>query len=188
MKDVLKYQSFLEDKIPGGLSDGKTLPDIKKKHNLPIEDQTIDTQLEKGISVEMEHTDDQSIAREIATDHLMEDPKYYDKLEQIENTQESIDNILSYSQFFEKKKSYSDTRGGLDKWFKEKWVDISKTNPDGSHPPCGRDDTSKGGYPKCRKVRVAAKMTKKQKKASVARKRRVEKEGKKGHRTPNYSR
>ena len=34
MKDVLKYQSFLEDKIPGGLSDGKTLPDIKKKHNL----------------------------------------------------------------------------------------------------------------------------------------------------------
>jgi hypothetical protein len=31
-------------------------------------------------------------------------------------------------------------------------------------------------------------MTKKQKKASVARKRKVEKEGKKGPRTPNYSR
>ena len=78
--------------------------------------------------------------------------------------------------------------GGLRKWFKEKWVDISKTNADGSHPPCGRSDTSKGGYPKCRKVRVAARMTKKQKKASVARKRKVEKEGSKGSgRTPNYA-
>ena len=187
MKDILKYRSFLENKIPGGLSHDKTLADIKKKHNLSSEDQSIDTQLEKGISVEMEHTDDRSIAREIAMDHLMEDPNYYDKLEQIENTQESIDNILSYSQFFEKKRSYSGTHGGLDKWFKEKWVDISKTNPDGSHPPCGRDDASKGGYPKCRKVRVAAKMTKKQKRASVSRKRKVEREGKKGPRTPNYS-
>jgi hypothetical protein len=90
-------------------------------------------------------------------------------------------------EFNEGKKPYSDTHGGLDKWFKEKWVDISKTNPDGSHPPCGRDDASKGGYPKCRKVKVAARMTKKQKKASVSRKRKVEKEGKKGPRTPNYS-
>jgi len=86
------------------------------------------------------------------------------------------------------KKPYADTKGGLDKWFKEKWVDISKTNPDGSHPPCGRDDASKGGYPKCRKVRVAAKMTKKAKKASVARKRTAEKKGSKGSgRKPNYS-
>ena len=88
----------------------------------------------------------------------------------------------------EKKKAYSGTKGGLDKWFKEKWVDISKTNADGSHPPCGRDDADKGSYPKCRKVRVAAKMSKKSKKASVARKRNAESEGKKGeHRTPNYS-
>jgi hypothetical protein len=80
------------------------------------------------------------------------------------------------------------TKGGLDKWFKEKWVDISKTNKDGSHPPCGRSDTTKGGYPKCRKSRVAAKMSKGQKKASVARKRKVEKEGSKSSgRTPNYS-
>ena len=38
----------------------------------------------------------------------------------------------------EDKKSYSGSHGGLDRWFKEKWVDISKTNKDGSHPPCGR--------------------------------------------------
>jgi hypothetical protein len=32
----------------------------------------------------MEHTTDPEIAKEIATDHLMEDPNYYDKLEKIE--------------------------------------------------------------------------------------------------------
>ena len=96
-----------------------------------------------------------------------------------------MEHILLFEDFIlEEKKA----KGGLDKWFKEKWVDISKTNADGSHPPCGRSDTSKGGYPKCRKVRVAARMTKKQKKASVARKRKVEKEGSKGSgRKPNYA-
>lgn len=100
-----------------------------------------------------------------------------------------MQHLLEFNEFIEeKKKAYSDTKGGLDKWFKEKWVDISKTNPDGSHPPCGRDDADKGGYPKCRKVRVAAKMTDKQKKASVARKRRAESKGSKGSdRKPNYS-
>jgi len=92
-----------------------------------------------------------------------------------------------YEELIEEKKK-SATKGGLDKWFKEKWVDISKTNSDGSHPPCGRDDADKGGYPKCRKVRVAAKMSKKSKKSSVSRKRKSESEGKKGSgRKPNYS-
>jgi len=78
--------------------------------------------------------------------------------------------------------------GGLDKWFKEKWVDISKTNKDGSHPPCGREDASKGGYPKCRKVKVASKMSDKKKKNSVQRKRKAESEGTKGkNRKPNFS-
>ena len=96
-----------------------------------------------------------------------------------------IEHLLLFEQFILEEKK---PKGGLDKWFKEKWVDISKTNPDGSHPPCGRSDTSKGGYPKCRKVRVAAKMTNKQKKASVARKRKVEKTGSKGSgRKPNYA-
>lgn len=100
------------------------------------------------------------------------------------------DQVLYFDEFLfeEEKKSYKGSHGGLDKWFKEKWVDISKTNPDGSHPPCGRSDTSKGGYPKCRKVRVAAKMSKKQKRAAVARKRKAERTGSKGSgRKPNYS-
>ncbi len=101
-----------------------------------------------------------------------------------------MSSLLGFSEYLlEKKKAYVGSHSGLDKWFKEKWVDISKTLPDGSHPPCGRDDADKGSYPKCRKVRVAAKMTKSQKKASVARKRRAEKTGRKGtNRKPNFSR
>lgn len=37
-------------------------------------------QLSIGIQVEMEHTNDPNVAREIATDHLTEDPEYYTKL------------------------------------------------------------------------------------------------------------
>lgn len=33
----------------------------------------------------MEHTGSKSIAKEIAMDHLFEDPKYYTKLKQVEN-------------------------------------------------------------------------------------------------------
>lgn len=84
--------------------------------------------------------------------------------------------------------NFNENHGGLDKWFKEKWVDISKTNKDGSHPPCGRDDADKGSYPKCRKVRVASKMSDKEKKNSVKRKRKAEKEGNNDEkRKPNYS-
>ena len=96
-----------------------------------------------------------------------------------------MEHLLLFEQFILEEKK---PKGGLDKWFKEKWVDISKTNADGSHPPCGRDDADKGSYPKCRKVRVAARMTDKEKKASTRRKRKVEKEGSKGSgRKPNYA-
>jgi hypothetical protein len=41
----------------------------------------------------------------------------------------------------------------LRKWFKEEWVDLSKPiRKDGKivgYEKCGRNDTSKGGYPKC---------------------------------------
>jgi hypothetical protein len=40
----------------------------------------------------------------------------------------------------------------LRRWFKEKWVDVSRKDKDGKHPPCGRDEakTDSKGYPKCR--------------------------------------
>ena len=39
-------------------------------------------QLKEGTAVEMEHTDDEKIARKIAMDHLAENPEYYQKLKQ----------------------------------------------------------------------------------------------------------
>jgi hypothetical protein len=43
-------------------------------------------ELTMGISVEMEHTDDQEIAKQIAKDHLDEDKAYYSKLKKMEST------------------------------------------------------------------------------------------------------
>ena len=54
------------------------------------------------------------------------------------------------------------------------WVDICR-KVDGKHPPCGRSDTSKGSYPKCRAAGVAGKMSDSAKKAACQQKRRAEK-------------
>ena len=45
----------------------------------------------------------------------------------------------------------------LNRWFKEKWVDISRKDKSGKHPECGRDDADKGAYPKCRPSKKVSK-------------------------------
>ena len=69
----------------------------------------------------------------------------------------------------------------LNRWFKEKWVDVSRKDKDGKHPPCGRSEakTSSKGYPKCRpSVKVSSEtpktsgsMSAGQKRAATKRKR-----------------
>jgi hypothetical protein len=54
------------------------------------------------------------------------------------------------------------------------WVNICR-KVDGKHPPCGRHDTSKGSYPKCRAAGVAGKMSDSQKRAACVQKRAAEK-------------
>jgi hypothetical protein len=62
------------DRMKGGLADKRKPSDFDQK------------QLRKGIRVEREHTgDNTNLATEIAMDHLTEDPRYYDKLERIED-------------------------------------------------------------------------------------------------------
>jgi hypothetical protein len=56
--------------------------EIAKKHDVSLEQ--IQSQLKKGIKIEYEHTKCEKKAREIALDHLLELPDYYDKLEKIE--------------------------------------------------------------------------------------------------------
>jgi len=70
------------DNIPGGLAKGMTLSDIAKHHNISL--QTLKNEFIKGYAVEREHTTDTNIAKEIALDHLYEDPNYYSKLSKIE--------------------------------------------------------------------------------------------------------
>lgn len=58
-------------------------PEVIAKHH-GVELSQILSQLDKGIKVEQEHTSNLAIAREIALDHLMEFPDYYDRLEKAE--------------------------------------------------------------------------------------------------------
>lgn len=66
------------------LSEGLTIEDIAKKHNVSIKQ--IKMQIAKGIEVEYEHTDDPIEAKKIAMDHLTEIPDYYDRLEEMEKS------------------------------------------------------------------------------------------------------
>lgn len=59
---------------------------LAKKHGVSIEG--IHAALKAGIAVEKEHTSKEDIAREIALDHLGEDPKYYEKLKKVEKVNE----------------------------------------------------------------------------------------------------
>jgi hypothetical protein len=56
--------------------------EVAKSHKVPR--RVIDKELEMGIEVEMEHTSDPKVAREIALDHLKERPDYYTKLKTVD--------------------------------------------------------------------------------------------------------
>lgn len=79
-------------------------------------------------------------------------------------------------------------KGGLTKWFKEKWVDISRPKKGGGYKPCGRKTSSKGAYPKCVPASKAARMTAAQKKSAVRRKRAAGNKGGKPTYVKTYAR
>jgi len=65
----MNYRDFYnKNKLPGGKGDSLSSQDVDQK------------ELTMGMKVEKEHTKDDSLAREIALDHLAEDPHYYTKL------------------------------------------------------------------------------------------------------------
>jgi len=65
IEKVLTKLSKKKEKVPGGLGDGRPDSDFDPK------------QLAKGIEIEVEHTKDKDLAKEIAKDHLTELPNYY---------------------------------------------------------------------------------------------------------------
>ena len=90
----------IKNKIKGGKGDKITPKKISKLFDVPVS--YVKKQIEKGIKVEMEHTNDVNIAKEIVLDHLTEFPDYYDRLGQMEKQgkedfklKETIKRILS---------------------------------------------------------------------------------------------
>lgn len=77
------FGKLKEEKLKGGKADNKTFSDLVKKYKNKTT-QELKTEYNKGLKVEMEHTDNKTEAREIALDHLFEDPNYYSKLKKIE--------------------------------------------------------------------------------------------------------
>jgi hypothetical protein len=92
-----------EEEIEGGKAQDKSLMDLAKKHTKDRMTQKqsperiekmydhLERQLKKGIKVEMEHTDNKKIAKEITMDHLAEDPNYYNKLTKIHREGEKVE-------------------------------------------------------------------------------------------------
>ena len=71
----------ISSRIPGGLAEQK-YPDLNPEEWIA------------GIEVELEHTNNITIAAEIALDHLSEDPEYYTKLKRFEKQLEA--NAVSF--------------------------------------------------------------------------------------------
>lgn len=66
----MKFRSFFtENDLPGGAGDNLSAQDVDQ------------AELQKGIKHEMEHTKDEALAKEIALDHLAENPHYYSDME-----------------------------------------------------------------------------------------------------------
>lgn len=66
------FEKFAKDMIEGGKSDGKNPKSSTEDKKM-------------GKKVEMEHTNNPEVAKEIARDHHDEDPNYYKKLDLMEN-------------------------------------------------------------------------------------------------------
>ena len=64
-----------DEKLVGGVGDGKSTKDLAMRHHQFIG--TIEQELALGIKIELEHSNDASIAMEIAMDHIYEFPDYY---------------------------------------------------------------------------------------------------------------
>jgi hypothetical protein len=96
---------MMKELIKGGKSEGKDCEAIAEKHKVPVDD--IKKQVKKGISIEHEHTPDDDIAAEIARDHLVEHPFYYDFLEDMEKELEKDYDNKEYGVSSEKEEDSS---------------------------------------------------------------------------------
>ena len=80
----------MNESLKGGKADNMTLLDIAKKFNkkgyYDMDDmlKSLKKELHLGMKVELEHSKSRAMAKEIAMDHLSENPSYYSKLKKSE--------------------------------------------------------------------------------------------------------
>lgn len=74
------------NKLPGGKGDSLSAADVDQE------------ELSLGLSIEGEHTEDPEIAKEIALDHLAEDPKYYSKMK-ASGLEEAVRSVPAETQY-----------------------------------------------------------------------------------------
>jgi len=142
----------------------KTVQQIAKKHRLSVS--FIQKQLDMGEKIEHEHTKNHELAREIALQHLDEIPDYYTRLKKME---------ADAKKHHKKFKDVKINEEGLRDWYgkseskgkkgKPGWVDVV----DGD--ACAREE-GETATPKCVPSWRRASMTKAQRLAAQARKRR----------------
>jgi hypothetical protein len=83
----------IDEVLKGGKADSMDEMALAKKHNVSLE--TIQKQIEKGMAFEKEHTDNVTVQREIAKDHVEEFVDYYDRLKEMEKEAEVRRTILT---------------------------------------------------------------------------------------------
>ena len=109
----------MKNNFIGGMSSKLTPFDVAKKWKIsPVEFIPI---LEKGTEHEMEHTDDEDIARRIALDHIVERLDYYDQLDKIEKMKkgavlEKPEIFNDITLYYEKKGNWLFDKGNFYAW------------------------------------------------------------------------
>jgi GNAT superfamily N-acetyltransferase len=79
---IINENKKKSNNIKGGKADKMSKKDIASKFGVTLS--KIEKELRMGIKVEKEHTGSQSMAEEIAMDHLVEIPDYYTRLKKME--------------------------------------------------------------------------------------------------------
>lgn len=108
--------------------------------------------------------------------------------QQPSSSQVHVDTVMGGKKRKKKRPSRAEVLkgGGLDKWFDERWVDISRPKKGGGFEECGRPDANDGKYPKCVPASTAAKMSAQERRSAVRRKRKAESSEQRQGKKPIY--
>jgi hypothetical protein len=106
---LLEKKAAHSDMLPGG--EGDDNPDA-----VGIDPD----ELAMGLEHEMEHTDDEAIAREIAIDHITEDPQYYTNLKRF-GAHEAFKRSITDDESYAKESLYvpKERKAEVDGWLKD---------------------------------------------------------------------